>query len=132
MTGETPRVTLAERPVTVFGDQRLLTVAVGGLLQALARCVERSAGLGKIELRMMAPREAPVRGVEVVRTALRLPETVLARIFDVDWPEHPAGTAGAVLVAAARRIALLQGGALDAKPVDAGGCRLVLSLPAAE
>jgi hypothetical protein len=30
VTGETPRVTLAERPVTVFGDQRLLTVAAGG------------------------------------------------------------------------------------------------------
>jgi hypothetical protein len=77
-------------------------------------------------------REGATRGVEVLQTAVRMPSSMLGRLFDADWAEHPAGPTGAVLLAAARRIAALQGGTLDARPVDGGGCRLVLTLPAAE
>ena len=64
--------------------------------------------------------------------AVRMPAAVLARLLDAQWADHPGGPAGAVLLAAARRIAVLQGGGLDARPADNGGCRLVLTLPAAE
>jgi hypothetical protein len=132
VTGDSPRFTFAERPVMVFGDERLITVAVGGMLQALGLCVGRLAPLGRIEVRMSPPREAATRGIELVQTALRVPETALSRFFDADWAEHPAGAAGAALLAAARRIAALQGGRLEVRPLDAGGCRLTLALPAAE
>jgi signal transduction histidine kinase len=131
LTGQTLAVGRADRPVTVFGDERLLTVAVGSMVQGMAACVG-SAGLSRIALRLVPLREGATRGVEVSQTGVRMPATVLARLFEMDWPEHPGGGAGAILLAAAQRIATLQGGTLDARPLDGGGCRLVLSLPAAE
>ena len=69
----------------------------------------------------------PVLRRQTVRSA-----DMVARLFDTEWTEHPAGSTGAVFLAAARRIAALQGGTLDGRLVDGGGCRLVLTLPAAE
>ena len=66
-----------------------------------------------------------------ITSAIRLPAATLARLFEGDWAEHPAGRSGAVLLAAARRIAMVQGGSLEVKALDGGGCRLILSVPAA-
>jgi len=44
----------------------------------------------------------------------------------------PAGSSGALLLAAARKIALAHGGALEIAPLEGGGCRLVLGVPAAD
>lgn len=132
LAGAAPAIARTDVPARVFGDERLLTVAVGGMLLATCACVEGRAAISGVSMRVTAIREGTTRGVEVVQSALRLPASVLARMFDASWTEHPAGQAGAMLLAAARRIAQLQGGALDARPVENGGCRLVLTLPAAE
>lgn len=131
ITGQGLAVGRAERPITVFGDERLLIVAVGGMVQGLAACVG-GPGLARVALRVSPLRDGATRAVEVSQSAVRMPAVMLARLFEAEWPEHPAGATGAVFLAAARRIAALQGGSLEARPVETGGCRLVLTLPAAE
>jgi hypothetical protein len=132
LTGESPTITRNDVPARVFGDERLLTVAVGGMLQAMCACVDGRSAPSNVAMRVTSPREGATRGVEVLQTAVRMPASMLGRLFESDWAEHPAGPTGAVLLAAARRIAALQGGTLEARPLDGGGCRLVLTLPAAE
>jgi hypothetical protein len=119
-------------PASVFGDERLLTVAVGGMFQAICACVDGRASRSGVAMRVTSLREGATRGVDVLQSAVRLSPSILGRLFEADWAEHPAGPTGAVFLAAARRIAALQGGTLDARAVDGGGCRLVLILPAAE
>ncbi len=131
MTGQSLVWARPDRPVTVFGDERLLTVALGGMVQGLAASAG-APGLSRVTMRVSPHRDGSTRGIEVSQTAVRMPATVLERLFDVDWPEHPGGATGAVQLAAARRIAILQGGALDARALEGGGCRLLLTLPAAD
>ncbi|HTM32372.1 MAG TPA: hypothetical protein VL263_13770 [Vicinamibacterales bacterium] len=131
MTGQSLVWARPDRPVTVFGDERLLTVALAGMVQGLAACAG-TPGLSRVTMRVSPHRDGVTRGIEVSQTAVRMPATVLERLFDVDWPEHPSGASGAVQLAAARRIASLQGGALDARALEGGGCRLLLTLPAAD
>jgi hypothetical protein len=131
ITGASPDVELPTEPVMVFGDDRLLTVAVGGMLHAMRAMIETRADAIRLIARV-APRPDDVSyALEVVQTAVRLPAPTLARLFDGDWADHPAGPSGAVLLAAARRIARVQGGSLEVKALDGGGCRLILSVPAA-
>jgi C4-dicarboxylate-specific signal transduction histidine kinase len=131
ITGQASSFSWPDAPVTVFGDDRLLTVAVGGMLQALGACVEgRETGI--VGVRVTSLREGMTRGVEVAQSGVRMSPAVLSRLFDAEWTDHPAGATGAVFLAAAHRIATLQGGTLDARSMEAGGCRLVLGLPAAD
>jgi hypothetical protein len=131
ITGASPAFELPAEPAWVFGDDALLTVAVGGMLHAMRAMIEARADAARLIARVAPKTEASSCGIEVVQTALRLPAPALARLFDGDWAEHPAGRGGAVLLAAARRIATVQGGSLEVKALDGGGCRLVLSVPAA-
>jgi hypothetical protein len=84
-----------------------------------------------VTVRITEGREGLSRAVDVSQSAVRMSTSVLGRLLDADWDEHPGGPTAAVLLAAARRIATLQGGLLEAKPLDNGGCRLTLHLPAA-
>jgi hypothetical protein len=130
ITGHAPTLVRPGVPVIVFGDERLLTVAVAGMVQALSACIDGRDPAG-ISVRVAAG-TGTTRGVEVSQTAVRMSSLVLTRLFEVDWVDHPGGATGAVLLAAARRIATLQGGSLEALPMDSGGCRLTLALPAAD
>lgn len=116
----------------VFGDERLLTTALGALLAAMRGIVEDRGDARKMAVALGPRREAATRTFEVSQTAVRLPASAYARFFEVDWAEHPAGPSGALLLAAARKIALAHGGTLEIAALEGGGCRLVLSLPAAD
>lgn len=116
----------------VFGDERLLTTALGALLAGVRSLIEDRGDARKVTVALGPRREAASRTLEIAQTAVRLPSAAYARFFDADWSEHPAGASGALLLAAARKIAQAHGGGLDIAPVDGGGCRLVLSLPAAD
>ena len=61
-----------------------------------------------------------------------VPASAHPRFFDAAWDEHPAGPTAALLLAAARRIAEAHGGTLELQAVSDGGCRVVLSVPAAD
>lgn len=116
----------------VFGDERLLATALGALLAAVRAVIEDRGDARKVTVALGPRREAASRTLEIAQTAVRLPASAYGRFFDADWPEHPAGPSGALLLAAARKIALAHGGGLEISGLDGGGCRLVLSLPAAD
>lgn len=116
----------------VFGDERLLTTALGALLSAVRALIEDRGDARKVTVSLGPRRDAAMRTLELAQRAVRLPASAYPRFFDADWPEHPAGPSGALLLAAARRIAVAHGGSLDVLGAEGGGCRLVLSLPAAD
>lgn len=116
----------------VFGDERLLTTALGALLAAVRAVIEDRGDARRVTVALGPRRDAASRTLEIAQTAVRLPASAYPRFFDADWPEHPAGPSGALLLAAAKKIALAHGGGLEIGGLDGGGCRLVLTLPAAD
>lgn len=116
----------------VFGDERLLTTALGAMLAGVRALIEDRGDARKVSVALGPRREAATRTIEVCQTAVRLPASAYPRFFDADWADHPAGASGAMLLAAARKIARAHGGGLDVTPLESGGSRLVLSVPAAD
>ena len=116
----------------VFGDERLLTTALGAMLAAVRALIEDRGDARKVSVALGPRREAATRTIEVCQSAVRLPASAYPRFFDADWADHPAGASGAMLLAAARKIARAHGGGLDVSPLEGGGSRLVLSVPAAD
>lgn len=131
LSGGVAAMPVAAGTCPVFGDEGLLTTALGAMLVAVRDLIEDRGDARRVTV-TLGPREAASRTIEVTQTAVRLPSSAYGRFFDADWSDHPAGASGALLLAAARKIALAHGGSLDIGPVDGGGCRLVLSVPAAD
>lgn len=132
LSGGAAAAPIPEGSCRVFGDERLLTTALGALLAAVRAVIEDRGDARKVSVALGPRREAASRTLEIAQTAVRLPVSAYARFFDADWPEHPAGPSGALLLAAAKKIALAHGGGLEIGGVEGGGCRLVLSLPSAD
>lgn len=116
----------------VFGDERLLTTALGAMFAGVRALIEDRGDARKVSVTLGPRREAATRTIEVSQTAVRLPASAYPRFFDADWTDHPAGPSGAMLLAAARKIARAHGGGLEVAPLESGGSRLVLSVPAAD
>jgi signal transduction histidine kinase len=131
LAGGAPSTTLPATPVQVFGDQRLLTTAVGSILTAVRALVEDRGDAGRVSVGLAPRVDTSTRAIDIAQTAVRVPVSAHARFFDPTWSAHPAGATGAVLLAAARRIAEAHGGALDLTALDGGGCCFSLSVPAA-
>jgi signal transduction histidine kinase len=131
LTGGEPSTTLPAAPAHVFGDERLLTTAVGSVLAAVRTLVEDRGDAGRVSVGLAPRVDTTTRTIEIAQTAVRVPVSAHARFFDPAWSAHPAGPAGAVLLAAARRIAEAHGGGLELAALDGGGCRFALSVPAA-
>jgi len=132
LSGGAAALALPEGTCPVFGDERLLTTALGALLAAVHALIEDRGDARKVRVALGPRREAATRTIEVSQAAVRLPAAAYARFFDADWAGHPAGPSGALLLAAARKIALAHGGSLDIAAQAGGGSRLVLSVPAAD
>jgi hypothetical protein len=131
LTGGAPSINVPDGSFQVFGDQRLLTAAIGGLVHAMRGLVDDRADPNRVIVRIGPRHDTASRSIEVIQTAVRVPVAAHGRFFDPDWTAHPAGPAGAVLLAAARRIALAQGGSLDVRGNEGGGCSLLFTVPAA-
>jgi hypothetical protein len=132
LTGRGPAVDRADQPVLVFGDERLLRVAVAGVLGALCTAVDGRGDPASVTLRVLPGMRAMTHGVEVSQAAVRWSAAVVARLFDAEWADHPCGPTGALQLASARRIAQVQGGALDVQVIESGAARFVFALPAVE
>ena len=115
----------------VFGDERLLTTAVGASLAAMRAVIDDRGDARKLAVTLSAQVDASMRAVEIVQSAVRVPVAAYGRFFDAEWAEHPAGASGALMLAAARRIAEAHGGSFEIAAIGGGGCRLMLSVPAA-
>lgn len=131
LTGGAPSINVPDGSFQVFGDERLLRAAIGGLAQAMRALVDDRANPDRVIVRIGPRHDTVSRTIEVIQTAVRVPASAHAQFFDADWAAHPAGPTGAVLLAAARRIALAQGGALEVRANEGGGCSLLFSVPAA-
>ncbi len=116
----------------VFGDERLLTTAVGASLAAMRAVIEDRGDPRKMAIALAPRQTAAARTLEIAQSAVRVPASAYPRFFDAAWRQHPAGATGALLLAAARRIAVAHGGALEIAAIDGGGCCLRLSVPAAD
>ncbi len=132
LSGGAAAMALPAGTCPVFGDERLLTTALGAILAAVHALIEDRGDARKVSVALGPRREAATRTIEVCQAAVRLPASAYGRFFDAEWAEHPAGTSGALLLAAAKKIALAHGGGLDIAPLEGGGCRLVLGVPAAD
>jgi hypothetical protein len=131
LAGGAPSTTLPAGPAHVFGDERLLTTAVGSVLSAVRALVEDRGDASRVTVGLAPRVDTTTRTVEIGQSLVRVPPAAYARFFDAAWTAHPAGPAGAVLLAAARRIAEAHGGALELSALEDGGCRFLLSVPAA-
>jgi hypothetical protein len=89
----------------------------------------RNVDEGKLDVSWNA---SASRGWFVVsQDMVTLPLTSFSRIFDQNWPDHPAGYSGAVGLIAARRVADLHGGSLKVDPHKRGS-RINFELPLAQ
>lgn len=131
LAGGMPSTTLPAAPAPVFGDERLLTTALGSILAAVRALIEDRGDASRVTVGLAPRVDSTTRTVEIAQAAVRVPVGAYARFFDQAWAAHPAGPTGAVLLAAARRIAEAHGGALELTALDGGGCRFSLSVPAA-
>lgn len=131
LSGGAAALPLPESACKVFGDERLLTTAVGASLAAMRAVIDDRGDARKLSVMVVPRREGTTRTLAITQWALRLPVVAYERFFDCEWRDHPAGPTGAMLLAAARRIAVAHGGSLELGPMNGGGCCLMLSLPAA-
>jgi hypothetical protein len=131
LAGGAPSTTLPASPAHVFGDERLLTTAIGSVLSAVRALVEDRGDASRVTVGLAPRVDTTTRTVEIAQSLVRVPPATYGRFFDATWTAHPAGPAGAVLLAAARRIAEAHGGALELSALEGGGCRFLLSVPAA-
>jgi hypothetical protein len=110
-------------------DRRYLAIGVAGALSGLMPWVHEGRSR-ELHVRVSAdgPRAAVV--VEIAQHAVSPGTRALARFFDVLWTERPGGYQAAVELAAARRVAELHEGTVEAQAGPRGGCRLVMRLRA--
>jgi hypothetical protein len=81
----------------------------------------------RVSLKGTAIRPALI--VELSLEGARLTAEQIQRFFDGEWPEHPAGPAGALMLAGAARIARLHGGRTDVRSAEPGGCVVTFVIP---
>lgn len=115
----------------VFGDPELLHTAITALVTATRTLAAGRGDLQRIGVSVGPLSADGLRTLRIDQWAVRVPAASLARVFDTGWDAHPAGPTGAVLLAAARRIAAAQGGDVVAEALEGGGCAFVLRLPPA-
>ncbi len=117
---------LAEASIVVRGDERLLVMAVGSVLQALVAMVSETPSA---TIRCSVSSKPGAAAIELSQDAVRVPPSLRERFFDETWHGRPGGYSSAVGLAAARRVFELHGGTTRVDSDDEG-CRLVLTLPA--
>jgi hypothetical protein len=108
------------------GDERLLALALAGMVMALQAAIEPSDP-ADVEIRIRTDADRVV--LEAAQEAVRLPASWRRRFLDSAWTERPGGGRVTVALAASRRVAELHRGSLTIADAGQDGSRLVLSLP---
>ena len=119
---------LAQASVIVRVDERLLIMAVGGVLvlQALLALVSEVTP-ATIHCSVGSRSGAVV--VELSQESVIVPPSLMKRFFDETWHGRPGGYGATVALAAAQRVFELHGGGSKVES-DGRGCRVALTLPA--
>jgi hypothetical protein len=119
------RVDSPDRTRIVWADGPLLGVALSGIVGSLVATLESVESPAVL-------RTTVISGDGLVTVRLQAEGAVLpaevSRVFDLEWLERPGGIAAGTTLVAARRIAQLHDGRLEAAQ-DQGGLVMSLSLP---
>jgi hypothetical protein len=127
LRGVALRIVAADPDYRAALDSRLATIAVTALVQSMLGVASPGGAPLCVSLRGTAIRPALI--VELSLEGARLTAEQLQRFFDGEWPEHPAGPAGALMLAGAARIARLHGGRTDVRSAESGGCVVTFVIP---
>ena len=99
-----------------LADTEALTTGWASLVHAMLVLAEEG---DRFEISLSVPRVRPALILELKMHTEGATISV-DRFFDADWPEHPAGRAGGIMLAAALQSARLHGGRLTAGTIDDG------------
>jgi hypothetical protein len=110
-------------------DAEWFGLALAAALGALFGIVQASR-TPALHLRIAASASRTTATVELTQQVIPVTGTALARFFDAAWTDRPGGYQAAVELSAARAIVEQHRGAAEALAAP-GGCRLVLTVPAA-
>ncbi|HXE79772.1 MAG TPA: ParB N-terminal domain-containing protein [Vicinamibacterales bacterium] len=111
-----------------WGDRDWIAAALSGAISAMLALVQGTRAPA-LDIRLV--QVGSVIRFEIAQRAVTVPEWVVSRFFDQSWTDRPGGYACAVELAAARHAGVRLGGSLELLAADRGGCRLVVTLPAA-
>lgn len=126
LTGTTVSLDLAETPIRLNADARMLSLALQACLGMLVSLVESSDAEAGIHITSRTSEKLAF--VEMRQDAFRLSADQFSRLADLEWSERPGGIPAGTALAAAARIAQAHGGTLDARRTEAGGCVLILTV----
>jgi hypothetical protein len=119
-----------QRPCLLKADKRLVFVAMRGAVDTiLPLALSRRKATVAVRLARHSPSRYIV--VQVSQSAIRPPNSVWSRWFDLDWCERPGGIASGVGLLAAKRVLELHKGRLSIAPRQDGGCQITLGFPEA-
>ena len=104
--------------VTFHGDERLLLMAFGGIMQAVV-AIARPAAPATIRCGVAC--ENAVARVEISQTQAAVPVELLARFFDQTYHDRPGGYGAAVSTAAAARVVELHAGRVSVERLEPTG-----------
>ena len=116
----TESVTLAR----TAADSEALATAWSALIHAMLTV---AADGDRLQVSLNAPRVRPAIILEATLVGDAAAASV-DRFLDIDWPEHPAGRSGTIMLAAALQSARLHGGRLTVRPTG-GGLALTFVVP---
>jgi hypothetical protein len=116
-------------PAAVSGDAALLRIALRACCSVGIALAEMAGTPG--DLHVLIFPAGDLLHCEFRQESCQLDAQQVAQLFDIDIPERANGRAIAVALNAARRIAQLHGGHLEARRSSSGGCTLIVSLPKA-
>jgi hypothetical protein len=107
-------------------DAQVVSAALIGLVQSLLAMGSTSDSAVRVRFRGTTIRAALI--IEASHD-LQLHEVAVRRFFDGEWRDHPGGAAGALMLAAAQRVARLHGGRIDVEARKPQGCTVTFVVP---
>lgn len=128
LTESTLVVDLPDSPLAAQGDAGLLMSGIRGCIGAAVALIELS-GM-PADLHVTAFASGDTLQCEVRQDVYAVDTHQLTRLFDMESSDRPGGRMMAVALSAARRVAQLHGGFVDASPAGSGGSTFVFSVPA--
>jgi len=114
-------------PSPLAGDATLLRIALRACCSVGIALAEMAGVPGDLHIVIFPAGD--LLHCEFRQDSCQLDAQQIAQLFDIEVPERANGRAIAVALCAARRIAQLHTGHLEARRNSAGGCTLILSLP---
>jgi signal transduction histidine kinase len=130
LSGAQVQLDIPDGAYRVHADPDWLRPALAGALGSMLTLVQdaRSPAL-QIRLDTDAPGTCAI--LSIAQHAVVVPAATVSRFFDAEYTDRPGGYQAAIELAAARRVTELHRGTINVVSVDRGGCRLLLTLPAA-